>query len=217
MFPFSPGAEAGGYYVKIHRNEPPRETRLSGPVSCRELYFFLERNTGVSRFHVEIGPDGKFPVDEAAGLLAMHCLVLGQSPLDYVVMVQSAQESLEVVAGKVEELLQAGHSVSSSVKLTRRQEEVLSGVICRLANKEIASSLNMSVRTVKFHLSSLLAKFRVRGRKALGLEVTRRRAGPMAGPPSLATRDAPTFAEAPPNHSAPGVDPIELAKRHLMA
>jgi DNA-binding CsgD family transcriptional regulator len=202
---------------EIRRNEPLGETRLSGPGSCRELYFFLERNTGVSRFHVEAGPDGKFPVDEAAGLLAMHCLVLGQSPEDYVVMVQSAQESLEVVAGKVEGLLQAGHSVSSSVKLTRRQEEVLSGVICRLANKEIASSLNMSVRTVKFHLSSLLAKFRVRGRKALALEVTRRRAGPMTGPPSLATRDARTFAEAPPNHGAADVDPIALAKRHRRA
>jgi DNA-binding CsgD family transcriptional regulator len=201
----------------IRRNQPPREPRLSGPLSCRELYFFHERNTGVSRFHVEAGPDGKFPVDEAAGLLAMHCLVLGQSPQDYVVMVQSAQESLEVVAGKVEELLRVGHSVGSPVKLTPRQEEVLSGVMCRLANKEIASSLNMSVRTVKFHLSSLLAKFRVRGREALALEVTRRTGGPMTGPQFLPTRDARIFAEAPPNHSAPGVEPITFAKRHLMA
>ena len=202
---------------EICRNEPPRKPRLSGPVSCRELYFFLERNTGLSRFHVEAGPDGTFPVDEAAGLLAMHCLVLGQSPQDYVVMVQSAQESLEVVAGKVEELLRAGHSVSCSVKLTRRQEEVLGGVICRLANKEIACSLNISVSTVKFHLSSLLAKFRVRGRQALTLEVTRRTAGPMTWPPALATRDARTFAKAPPNHGAAGVDPVALAKRHRMA
>jgi DNA-binding CsgD family transcriptional regulator len=218
MFPFSTGVEAGGYHVKvIRRNQPPREPRLSGPLSRRKLYFFHERNTGVSRFHVEAGPDGKFPVDEAAGLLAMHCLVLGQSPQDYVVMVESAQESLEVVAGKVEELLQVGHSVGSLVKLTRRQEEVLSGVMGRLANKEIATSLNLSVRTVKFHLSSLLAKFRVRGREALALEVTRRTGGPMTGPQFLATRDARIFAEAPPNHSAPGVEPIAFAKRHLMA
>jgi DNA-binding CsgD family transcriptional regulator len=201
----------------IRRNRPPRESRLSGPVSCRELYFFHERNTGVSRFHVEAGPDGKFPVDKAAGLLAMHCLVLGQSPQDYVVMVQSAQESLEVVAGKVKELLQVGHSVGKPVKLTRRQEQVLNGVMRRLANKEIASSLNMSVRTVKFHLSSLLAKFRVRGREALALEVTRRTGGPMTGPQFLPTRDARIFAEAPPNHRARGADPVALAKRHLMA
>ena len=201
----------------IRRNQPPRAPSLSRPLSCRELYFFHERNTGVSRFHVEAGPDGKFPVEEAAGLLAMHCRVLGQSPQDYVVMVQSAQESLEVVAGKVEELLQAGRSAGSSVKLTPRQEEVLGGVMCRLANKEIASSLNLSERTVKFHVSSLLAKFRVRGRTELALEVTRRTVGPMAWPQSLATRDARTYAEAPPNHSAPHVGLIALAKRHLIA
>ena len=201
----------------IRRNQPPPEPSLASPLSCRELYFFHERSTGVSRFHVEAGPQGQFPVEEAAGLLAMHCMVLGQSPQDYVVMVQSAQESLEVVAGKVEELLQAGRSAGNSVKLTRRQEEVLSGVMCRLANKEIASSLNLSERTVKFHLSKLLAKFRVRGRIELALEVTRRTVGPMAGPQSLATRDARTYAEAPPNNSAPHVGLRALAKRHLMA
>jgi Bacterial regulatory proteins, luxR family len=35
------------------------------------------------------------------------------------------------------------------------------------ANKEIAATLNLSERTVKFHVSSLLAKFRVRGRMEL--------------------------------------------------
>jgi DNA-binding CsgD family transcriptional regulator len=201
----------------IRRNQPPSAPSLSSPLSCRELYFFHERNTGVSRFHVQAGPEGQFPVEEAAGLLAMYCRVLGQSPQDYVVMVQSAQESLEAVAGKVEELLQAGRSAGSSVKLTPRQEEVLSGVMCRLANKEIASSLNLSERTVKFHVSSLLAKFRVCGRMELTLEVTRRTVGPMAWPQSLGAPDAPKYAEARTNHSAPRVGLIPLAKRHLMA
>lgn len=201
----------------IRRNQPPHVPSLSTPLSCRELYFFHERNTGVSRFHVQAGPDGQFPVEEAAGLLAMYCRVLGQSPQDYVVMVQSAKESLEVVAGKVEELLQAGRSAGSSVKLTPRQEEVLSGVMCRLANKEIASSLNLSERTVKFHVSSLFAKFRVRGRMELTLEVTRRTVGPMAWPQSVATRDSRTDAEARPNHTAPRLALLGLAKRHLMA
>ena len=201
----------------IRRNQPPRAPSLSSPLSCRELYFFHERNTGVSRFHIEGGPDGQFPVEEAAGLLDMHCGVLGQSPADYVVMVQSAHESLELVAGKVEELLQAGRSAGSPVKLTPRQEEVLSGVMHRLANKEIASSLNLSERTVKFHISSLLAKFCVRGRIDLALEATRRTVGPMAWPQSLATRDARTYAEALPNHSTTRVGLIALAKRHLRA
>ncbi len=74
---------------------------------------------------------------------------------------------------KAEKLLQAGHSVGSPVKLTRREEEVLGGVMKSLANKEIAATLNLSERTVKFHVSSLLAKFRVRGRMELVREASR--------------------------------------------
>ena len=51
-----------------------------------------------------------------------------------------------------------------TVRLTRREEEVLDGILRSLANKEIANELNLSERTVKFHVSSLLAKFKVRGR-----------------------------------------------------
>jgi DNA-binding NarL/FixJ family response regulator len=38
----------------------------------------------------------------------------------------------------------------------------------------IAASLNLSERTVKFHVSSLLTKFRVRGRMELLREAPRR-------------------------------------------
>src|SRR5258708_34041894 len=146
----------------------------------RETYFFYEKNTGVSHFHVEAS-DGQFPVEEVAGLLAMHCMVRGQSTRDYVVMVEAAHEALGGLTDKAEKLLQAGHSVGSSVKLTRREEEVLGGVMRSLANKEIAASLNLSERTVKFHVSSLLAKFRVRGRMELVREAARHTATPMTG------------------------------------
>src|ERR1700759_3324863 len=142
-------------------------------MASRETFFFYEKNTGFSHFHVEASADGQFPVEEAAGLLAMHCMVRGQSPRDYVVMVEAAHDSVEGLTEKAEKLLQAGHSVGSSVKLTRREEEVLGGVMRSLANKEIAATLNLSERTVKFHVSSLLTKFRVRGRMELVREATR--------------------------------------------
>ncbi len=47
------------------------------------------------------------------------------------------------------------------------------GVLKSLANKEIASHLNLSERTVKFHVSSLLAKFKVRSRMELLRESSR--------------------------------------------
>jgi DNA-binding NarL/FixJ family response regulator len=56
------------------------------------------------------------------------------------------------------------------LKLTCREGEVLGGVTRSLVNKRIAASLNLSERTLKFHVSSLLTKFRVRGRMELARE-----------------------------------------------
>jgi DNA-binding CsgD family transcriptional regulator len=135
-------------------------------------------------------------------------------------MVQAAPDSLEGLTEKAEQLLQAGHSVGSSVKLTRREEEVLGGVMRSLANKEIAASLNLSERTVKFHVSSLLAKFRVRGRMELVREAARHTASPMAVPTAAGpAREA--HASVPPPHTysqvARNVGPIALTKRQLLA
>jgi DNA-binding CsgD family transcriptional regulator len=202
---------------KNSHNQKPHQLIASGPGPSHETYFFYEKSTGVSHFHVESAPEGRFPVEEAAGLLAMHCMVRGQSPRDYVVMVEAAHESLKGLAEKAEKLLQAGHSVGSSVKLTRREEEVLAGVTRSLANKEIAATLNLSERTVKFHVSSLLTKFRVRGRMELAREATRR-IPTMIGPQSFMTREARGYTPIPASyHSAPRVGPIALAKRQPMA
>jgi DNA-binding NarL/FixJ family response regulator len=139
----------------------PQSSELPG------VYLFYEKTTGTAHFHVEAGPDGELPIDHAAGLLAMHCMVRGQSPSDYLIMVPAAPENLQDLNKRAQKLLEAGHSVKSSVKLTRREEEVLDGILRSLANKEIANELNLSERTVKFHVSSLLSKFKVRSRMEL--------------------------------------------------
>lgn len=51
--------------------------------------------------------------------------------------------------------------------LSRREREVLDSLLQNLSNKEIASQLNISERTVKFHVSNLLAKHGVRRRADL--------------------------------------------------
>jgi DNA-binding NarL/FixJ family response regulator len=118
-------------------------------------------------------------VDHAAGLLAMHCMMRGQSPSDYLIMVPAVTENLLELTDKAEKLLEAGQSVKTNVKLTRREKEVLDGILRSLANKEIASELNLSERTVKFHVSSLLAKFKVHGRMELLREASPRAIGPL--------------------------------------
>lgn len=205
--------------MKLIRRSEQHQLNRPRPEGPRNLYYFYEKNTGVTHFHVEAGPDGGFPVDQAAGLLAMHCMVRGQSPSDYLVMVMAESEQLEGLTEKAEKLLLAGQSVSSPVKLTRREEEVLGGVMRSLANKEIAATLNLSERTVKFHVSSLLAKFRVRGRMELVREASINTIGPRQLPAAVGTREVRSFVPAQQNfHSGTRTAAVvPLSKRSMMA
>lgn len=205
--------------MKVIRRNERHEPSSPRPVNIRSHYYFYEKNSGLTHFQVEAGPTGEFPVDQAAGLLAMHCMVRGQSPDDYVVMVRAENGLLSGLKEKAEKLLQAGHSVSSPVKLTRREEEVLAGVMKSLANKEIAASLNLSERTVKFHVSSLLAKFRVRGRMELVREASRHSIGSLPLTMPLTVREARPFAPLPANYAntTRSAAVVPLAKRSMMA
>lgn len=61
----------------------------------------------------------------------------------------------------------AGQPETKPVNLSRREQEVCDALLENLSNKEIASRLNISERTVKFHVSNVLAKFGVRRRADL--------------------------------------------------
>jgi DNA-binding CsgD family transcriptional regulator len=137
-----------------------------------ESYVLCERSSGAVRFRVDADSDGSLPIDKIAGLLAVHCLLRGQSPEDYEVMVVTRKSLLHVVAERTQQLLSAGRALGAGVKVSRREQEVLQGIVQNLANKEIAAKLHVSERTVKFHVSSLLAKFGVTGRVELSREVS---------------------------------------------
>jgi DNA-binding NarL/FixJ family response regulator len=65
----------------------------------------------------------------------------------------------------------------STNDLSQREQEVLTGLLENLANKELAQKMKISERTVKFHVSNLLAKFGVRRRADLILLCYQRRVG----------------------------------------
>ena len=56
--------------------------------------------------------------------------------------------------------------------LTPRELEILQHIVAGKSNKEIASELNVSERTIKFHVSSLLSKFKVHSRLELVREAS---------------------------------------------
>ncbi len=71
--------------------------------------------------------------------------------------------SIRSLAGSHSRRLKA----DTAADLSRREQEVLNSLLENLANKEIGSKLNISERTVKFHVSNLLSKFGVRRRADL--------------------------------------------------
>ena len=66
---------------------------------------------------------------------------------------------------------------SDVVHLTRRESDVARLVADGFSNEEVATALNLSVNTVKSHLSSVLTKMKLRDRVALALSWHRRDSG----------------------------------------
>ncbi len=150
----------------------PLLSRAAGTFSVRpKLFVFFDRKSGMRRFEVRAGDDGRMPTEQAASLLAIHCVARQQQPRDFDVMVAAGEDLVEGIAGRANKLIRscAGFKVAG-MPLSRRQNEVLAAIAQNLSNKEIAAKLNVSVRTVKFHVSTLLEKFEVRGRVDLMIE-----------------------------------------------
>jgi len=74
----------------------------------------------------------------------------------------------EVLSTFLDGLLENGAQAPGKVTgLSRREMDVLDALLLNQSNKEIAAKLNISERTVKFHVSNLLTKFSVQRRADL--------------------------------------------------
>lgn len=91
-------------------------------------------------------------------------MVRGELPGDYVILVPADENLMDRVTKQAEELLRLDRNLSCSIPLSPREGEVLKELLRNRVNKEIADRLSISVRTVKFHVSSLLSKFGVGSR-----------------------------------------------------
>jgi DNA-binding CsgD family transcriptional regulator len=150
----------------------PLDRRLALGCSIHPKEFvFVDKRTGTRRFEVKADKNGRVPMEEAVSLLAIHCVARQQMPGDFGVMVAAGEEMFDCIAERATKLMQTclGGKMPG-LPLSPRQREVLSNIAQNMSNKEIATKLNVSVRTIKFHVSSLLEKFDVRGRVDLMLE-----------------------------------------------
>ena len=145
-----------------------------------KVFVFCETTTGVAQFRTESNADPESTLERVAGLLAMQCLVRGQNPNDFQVLVPAEEDLMGRLVSRAEALLEQGRSIACPATLSPRQREVLHSVLSNRANKEIACKLNITVRTVKFHISTLLSKFGVETRSELA-----RRAAGFARPATL--------------------------------
>jgi DNA-binding CsgD family transcriptional regulator len=135
-----------------------------------KFFAFFDKRSGTKRFEVEAAEDGSMPMDRAISLLAIHCVARQQMPKDFEVMIGIGKNLVDGLVERAVKLMRTCAAARTSVPLSRRQRDVLDGIAQNRTNKEIASSLNVSVRTVKFHVSVLLEKFDVRSRVDLMLE-----------------------------------------------
>jgi DNA-binding CsgD family transcriptional regulator len=140
--------------------------------SSTNSFVFCEKRTGAAQFRAASDVNFNCPVERMAGLLAMQCLVRGQEPRDFEIMVPADRSIAERLVLRAQDLLEEGRAMACPASLSPRQREVLHSVINNRANKEIASKLNITVRTVKFHISTLLSKFGAESRAELARRAT---------------------------------------------
>lgn len=135
-------------------------------------FIFYDKKTGTRRFEIKANRDGSMPVHHGASLLAAHCVTRGQIPKDFGVVIEGSEDIVSGLGILAEKLIHDCQMLESPVWLTPRQEEILRKVLQHRSNKEIAEMVNLSVRTVKFHISALLRKFDVPDRMSLKQKAT---------------------------------------------
>lgn len=130
-------------------------------------FIFCDKKSGAIKFTVNTDRNGDVPLDRIAGALAVYCVAHYCSPKDLELVVRADETFIADVGARAAALLENARVGAAAVALSPREREVLRAVANNLGNKEIAYQLSISVRTVKFHVSALLAKFGVSSRAQL--------------------------------------------------
>lgn len=183
-----------------------------GCAESSNLFVFCEKSTGFAQFRASSAGSFAATVERLAGMLAIQCLRRGTEPGDYVILIPAETDVASHLAFRAKELLKQGKMANYPVSLSVRQKEILHLVTRSRANKEIANELNITVRTVKFHISTLLSKFGVQNRAELA-----RRAAGMLPLPVFDERSLEGMPASPAVHRGTEVATMPLAATFRVA
>lgn len=108
-------------------------------------------------------------VERATYLIASYCLINNFNLEDLQILMLPSKTFSDYLGNKIQEMQESIKSISgpSPIQVSNRERQVLHKLFDGLRNKEIANALHISERTVKFHVSALLAKYAVPDRFAL--------------------------------------------------
>jgi NarL family two-component system response regulator LiaR len=142
--------------------------------SARLLVVSEEFNSVESHDLLRLGAKGLLTYAEAPEQLprALPPVAAGGFWIPRALLSAFVDSVLESTRGRRLEMESAG-------ELSQREQEVLDALLENLVNKEIGSRLNISERTVKFHVSNVLRKFGVRRRADLILLCYQKRKSPV--------------------------------------
>jgi DNA-binding CsgD family transcriptional regulator len=150
----------------------PRDKKSSEEKASNQ-FVFCEKRSGLAQFQAASESNLECTIERMASTLAMQCLVRGSEPDDFEILVPVEKVLANRLESRAKQLLNEGRAIANPASLSPRQREILHSILCNHANKEIANKLNITVRTVKFHISTLLSKFGAENR----LELARRASG----------------------------------------
>lgn len=140
-----------GYLKQFHELRPDVKTIIFTGYASDKRTIMEAIEIGVQGYQLK-------QADSAEILKAIH------------VVHQGGTSMAPCVISTMLEQLQDNHQKMQS-ELSKREQEVLDLIAMGKTNNDIAKSLYISVRTVKFHVSSILSKLNVRNRTEAALRV----------------------------------------------
>jgi two-component system, LuxR family, response regulator FixJ len=131
--------------------------RTDRPDGHDTIHGLLARRTDMPVIVLRVDPTIRQAV-QALRAGAVDCLAI---PCPMAKLRQALDYAFQILPTKVAHQQSVGAAVALRAHLTRREEDVLKGIVAGMTNREIAEHLAIGVRTVEMHRGNLMQKLHV--------------------------------------------------------